>query len=213
MHHGDMPSASVSSLLLPQQGGVRDVAEDDLPGLNVLSVTVQIVNYEGTPRNLYANGRALEALGVSIENFLAQVHAPSATPPLHFVAGWPPPQILCWQFSERARVGWGMGVLLTGGVCQDPTAGGSETETAKWRKRREAVQLNKETVWAAPAPPPHPCRASTRWGASGGCGASRMGRGVHAAVIAISMCRFRCAQPAGPCRVVVAGASACAGVV
>jgi len=81
MHHGDMPSASVSSLLLPQQGGVRDVAEDDLPGLNVLSVTVQIVNYEGTPRNLYANGRALEALGVSIENFLAQVDAPSATPP------------------------------------------------------------------------------------------------------------------------------------
>jgi hypothetical protein len=80
MHHGDM-SASVSSLLLTQQGGVRDVAEDDLPGLNVLAVTVQIVNYDGTPRNLYANGRALEALGVSIKDFLAQVHAPSATLP------------------------------------------------------------------------------------------------------------------------------------
>jgi len=94
-----MPSA-FSSLLLPQQGGVRDVAEDDLPGLNVLAVTVQIVTYEGTPRNLYANGRALEALGVSSEQFLAQV----------------------------------------------PTAGVSENETAKWKKRYQAVQLNKETI-------------------------------------------------------------------
>mmetsp|Transcript_47977 Transcript_47977/g.114008 ORF Transcript_47977/g.114008 Transcript_47977/m.114008 type:complete len:721 (+) Transcript_47977:190-2352(+) len=99
MHHGSMPSA-FSSLLLPQQGGVRDVAEDDLPGLNVLAVTVQIVTYEGTPRNLYANGRALEALGVSSEQFLAQV----------------------------------------------PTAGVSENETAKWKKRYQAVQLNKETI-------------------------------------------------------------------
>ena len=50
-----------------------------------------------------------------------------------------------------------MGVLLTGGVCQDPIAGGSETDAVKWKKRHEAVQRNKETVWAAPAPPPHPC--------------------------------------------------------
>ncbi|KAJ1489701.1 hypothetical protein T484DRAFT_1779545 [Baffinella frigidus] len=110
-----MPSA-FSSLLLPQQGGVRDVAEDDLPGLNVLAVTVQIVTYEGTPRNLYANGRALEALGVSSEQFLAQV----------------------------------------------PTAGVSENETAKWKKRYQAVQLNKETVRAAPAPAPHPWSVSMR---------------------------------------------------
>lgn len=56
----------------------------------------------------------------------------------------------------------GMGVALTGGVCQVPTAGVSENETAKWKKRYQAVQLNKETVRAAPAPAPHPWSVSMR---------------------------------------------------
>jgi len=67
---------AIQNLLLAQPvSGVAEVCEEDLAVLHALPVTVQIVSYEGTPRNLYANKGALEALGMTNEEFRAQVCA------------------------------------------------------------------------------------------------------------------------------------------
>ena len=64
---------AIQNLLLAQPvGGVAEVCEEDLAVLHALPVTVQIVSYEGTPRSLYANKGALEAFGMTYEEFRAQ---------------------------------------------------------------------------------------------------------------------------------------------